>query len=374
MGGFCETSIDIVADPKDVLKDTEIPEWVSEGGQKLFEKAVEIAEGDYPPYEGERLASYDQIGDLVRDDAGVPMQDPETGEYLRSAVEPISFTDPETGEIKTVTPMSKLTEREQRGLEMLETEGDVYQQYIDEAESIAKDIGDQTIDSGTFDYKAFGEADVKPYIDIFQDAIDPALLDIEETFKRRQRDLKLAAGKTGAFGDRMGLEGAELTRGEARETGRISKEAGREGLEFAASQYERDRAAAERQFELNRIAGQTDFDLNQASRKMELDAQMALAPTVQGLMQQEAQGLIAAGEAERVLEQQALDMAYRDYLEQREYPFTALNFALGALKGLPYETREYTMARGGEVVQAPSIYGQTMGGLGALASAYKLLS
>ena len=126
MGGFCETNIDIVADPKDVLKDTEIPEWVSEGGQKLFEKAVEI----------------------VRDDAGVPIQDPETGEYLRSAVEPISFTDPETGEIKTVTPMSKLTEREQRGLEMLETEGDVYQQYIDEAESIAKDIGDQTIDSG----------------------------------------------------------------------------------------------------------------------------------------------------------------------------------------------------------------------------------
>ena len=352
MGGFCETSIDIVADPKDVLKDTEIPEWVSEGGQKLFEKAVEIGEGDYPVYGGERLATYDQLG----------------------GASPINVTDPVTGEVTSVVPRSKLTEGEQTGLQMLQDEGGVYEQYVDEAGRIAGDIAGQRIDSGGFNYNAFGDADISPYLEKFQSAIDPALQDVEETFARRQRDLGLAAGKTGAFGDRMGLEGAELTRGEAREIGRISSEAGRQGLEFAASQFERDRAAKEREFELNRVAGQTDFDMNQASRKMGMDAQLALAPTVQGLMQQEAQGLIASGEAERTLDQQALDLAYRDYLEQREYPFTAVNFALGALKGLPYETREYSMARGGEIVQAPSIYGQTFGGLGALASAYKLLS
>ena len=172
----------------------------------------------------------------------------------------------------------------------------------------------------------------------------------------------------------MGLEGAELTRGEARERGKLLSEAGRAGLEFASGQYERDRAAAERQFELNRIAGQTDFDLNQAGRRIELEAQTKLAPLAQGLVQQESQGLIASGEAQRMLDQQALDLAYRDYVEQREYPFTAVNFAIGALKGLPFETREFCMQRGGECVQTPSVYGQTMGGLGALASAYKLLS
>jgi len=92
------------------------------------------------------------------------------------------------------------------------------------------------------------------------------------------------------------------------------------------------------------------------------------------LIQQEAQGLIGAGEAERMIDQQALELAYKDYVEQREFPFTAVNFALGALKGLPFETREFSMQRGGEFVPTPSVYGQTMGGLGALASAYKLLA
>ena len=32
-------------------------------------------------------------------------------------------------------------------------------------------------------------------------------------------------------------------------------------------------------------------------------------------------------------------MAYGDYLEQRNYPQEQLNFALGALQGVPYETR-----------------------------------
>ena len=172
----------------------------------------------------------------------------------------------------------------------------------------------------------------------------------------------------------MGMEAAELTRGEARERGRLLSEAGRQGLEFASGQFERDRGAAERQFQLNQAARQTDFDLNQASRRMELEAVTSLAPLVQGLVQQEAQGLIGAGEAERLLDQQALEMAYRDYVEQREFPFTSVNFALGALKGLPFETREFTMQRGGEFIKTRSVYGQTIGGLGTLASAYKLLS
>ena len=182
---------------------------------------------------------------------------------------------------------------------------------------------------------------------MFRSAVDPALTDVSETFAKQKRDLDLQAGKTGAFGDRSGIEQAELTRGEARERGNILSQAGRQGLEFSASQYERDRQAAERAFQLGGEERRTNFDLNQASRRMELEAQQSLAPQVQGLIQQEAQGLIGAGEAERLLDQQALEIAYRDYVEQREYPFTALS---------------------------PSVYGQTMGGLGALASAYKLLS
>jgi len=336
MGGLCTTNVQTLPDPKEVLKDTEIPEWVSEGGQKLFQQAAELAGGEFPVFEGDRISTYEDIADP----GGI----------------------------------SKFTAREQEGLQLLEDRGDVYQPFIDRASEISTDIGSQRIDTGQFDYSAFGQEALDKYLPMFTSAVDPALQDVSETFAKRQRDLNLAAGKTGAFGDRRGLESAELTRGEARERGKLLSEAGRQGLEFSSGQFERDRAAAERLFQMNQAARQSDFDLNQASRRMELESVAQLAPQVQGLVQQEAQGLIGAGEAERQLDQQALEMAYRDYVEQREFPFTSLNFALGALKGLPFETREFTMQRGGEFVQSPSVYGQTMGGLGALASAYKLLT
>ena len=49
-----------------------------------------------------------------------------------------------------------------------------------------------------------------------------------------------------------------------------------------------------------------------------------------------------------------------------------LNFALGALQGIPYETLNRQQASGTQFLQQPSIYGQTLGGLGTLASLYAL--
>ena len=44
-------------------------------------------------------------------------------------------------------------------------------------------------------------------------------------------------------------------------------------------------------------------------------------------------------------------MAYGDYLEQRQYPQEMLNFALGALQGVPYETRTIGLEQGQQYVQ-----------------------
>jgi len=352
MGGFCTTDVKTLPDPKNVLTQTEIPEWVSTGGQRLFQQAAELSASDFPLFEAGRLATFEDIADP--------------------------------------TKLSKLSEREQRGLQLLEEEGGVYRPFLERAGTVAGDIGAQrlapeALGTEALGTEAFGAADLERYLPIFQQTVDPALQDVSETYARQRRDLGLAAGERGAFGDRSGLESAELTRGEARERGKLVSEAGRGGLEFAAAQAERDRADAARAYGLTRedarqAYGLTredaarSFDLNQASRRMEGEFMERLAPQSQGLLQQEAQGLLAGGEATRQLDQAALELAYRDYVEQREYPFTAVNFALGALKGLPFETREFSMQRGGEFIQSPSVYGQTMGGLGALASAYKLLA
>ena len=82
--------------------------------------------------------------------------------------------------------------------------------------------------------------------------------------------------------------------------------------------------------------------------------------------------MLAAGEAKRTMDQRALDLAYADYVEQREYPFAMTNFAIGALKGVPYDTKTYGLSQGNQYVQTPSIYGQTIAGLGSLYSAYRL--
>jgi hypothetical protein len=72
------------------------------------------------------------------------------------------------------------------------------------------------------------------------------------------------------------------------------------------------------------------------------------------------------------LDQRALDLAYADYMDQREYPMEMVNFALGALSGTPYNTR----SRRFDVQQGyntnPSVYGQLISGLGAGYSAYKM--
>ena len=109
-----------------------------------------------------------------------------------------------------------------------------------------------------------------------------------------------------------------------------------------------------------------------STAKRATETLQGFAPLVQGLAEQAASGLITAGQAQRTLDQQALDLAYQDYVEQREFPFQMLNFALGALQGVPYETRTIGLEQGQQYVQNPSIYGQTIGGLGSLASAYYL--
>ena len=306
MGGLCTQNVQTLPDPKSILKDTQIPEWVSQGGQQLFGQAAELAQGEFPLFGGKRIAP--------------------------------------------------LTAQEQAGLQVLEDDSGVYKPFLQTGAGLAAQIGQQEITP-----EAFGAAQLAQYQPAFQQAIDPALEDVSETFEKHRLDLGRAAGEIGAFGERRELEAAELTRGEAQERGRLQSEAGRQALEFSAAQFERDRAAEQR-----------SFDLNQASRQMAQQAFTSMAPLAQELSQQEAQGLIGAGEAQRMLEQQALEVAYKDYVEQREYPFTALNFALGALKGLPFETREFTMQRGNQFLPSPSIYGQTLGGLGSLYSAYQL--
>jgi hypothetical protein len=117
-------------------------------------------------------------------------------------------------------------------------------------------------------------------------------------------------------------------------------------------------------------AMRTGFETDEASRIAQMNAYQNMAPLISDLQNQSAAGLISVGEAQRQLDQRALDLAYADYLDQKEYPYEQLNFAMGALSGTPYNkiNRSYNMST--KMSENPSVYAQTFAGLGGLGSAY----
>jgi hypothetical protein len=391
MGGFCTPSYSTLPSSSETVAGTEIPAWVAAAGRTAFERAAEIADSPYPLYTGQRTATY---GD----------------------------------------DNSRRTDEEIKGYNILMNGAESYMPYMNRAGEVADTLG-QGYDGMTQeellgspfqgatreellgDYQGASREDLlgdpfsldsaKPYMDIYQSAMDPAVREIEQQTLRAQQDARdRAAQGGGAFGSRLGImEGTAAGRG-SQAAGDLRAGAAKEGLGFAAGRYDTDRAArfnAENTmrsgFEQDRSArfgadsalrGQYDtdrqarfgadtqarqaYETNEASRIQQMDAYQSMAPLVQDLQTQAAAGLIGAGEARRQLDQQALDLAYADYLDQKMYPQEMLNFTLGALSGTPYNTINRSYTTGSQMTANPSLFGQTLAGMGGLASAYKLMN
>ena len=391
MGGFCTPSYSTLPSSSETVAGTEIPAWVAAAGRTAFERAAEIADSPYPLYTGQRTATY---GD----------------------------------------DNSRRTDEEIKGYNILMNGAESYMPYMNRAGEVADTLG-QGYDGMTQeellgspfqgatreellgDYQGASREDLlgdpfsldsaKPYMDIYQSAMDPAVREIEQQTLRAQQDARdRAAQGGGAFGSRLGImEGTVAGRG-SQAAGDLRAGAAKEGLGFAAGRYDTDRAArfnAENTmrsgFEQDRSArfgadsalrGQYDtdrqarfgadtqarqaYETNEASRIQQMDAYQSMAPLVQDLQTQAAAGLIGAGEARRQLDQQALDLAYADYLDQKMYPQEMLNFTLGALSGTPYNTINRSYTTGSQMTANPSLFGQTLAGMGGLTSAYKLMN
>ena len=388
MAGFCTVSVQDLPTYSETLTQTDIPGYVAAGGKALFEQAAELAQSELPLYQGPRIASYDG---------------------------------------------SKLTPEEQQAFNLLTQSAGTYQPYLDQAFSAASGLGgtfdqqtrDQLIGQGldlpTYSgatreeligtpSEQFSLEQAQPFLDIYQQATDPAIREIEQQAISAANQARARAATGGAFGgSRLGLVEGTIAGDAASAAGDARAQAAREGLSFAAQQFGEDRAAQLAQAERDRAArfqaeaaargqfvsdrealmsqserdraarfaaesaGRAGFETEQAANLRRAEQLQSFAPLVQGLQEQAASGMLSAGEARRQLDQMALDLAYADFVEQRQAPFSRLNFALGALKGIPYEQTQFSLSQGQQYVQSPSIYGQTLGGLGSLASAYYMM-
>jgi hypothetical protein len=387
MGSFCTPSYTELPSSSETVAGTEIPSWVAAAGRTAFERAAELANSPYPKYEGARTATFG--GD-------------------------------------------RRTEEERMGADILTKGAESYMPYVNRASEVADTLGggydamsQEELLGSPFkgasreellgDYQGatreellgdpFSLESAKPYMDIYQNAMNPALREIEEQTLRAQNEARARASTGGGgFGSRLGIMEATTAGEGIQAAGDLRAQAAREGLGFAAGRYDTDRqarAATEQQmrgqFEQDRSArfgadaalrGQYDtdrqarfgaddaarnaYETNEASRIQQMSAYQNMAPLVQDLQTQAAAGLITSGEARRQLDQQALDLAYADYLDQKMYPQEMLNFTLGALSGTPYNTINRSYTQGSQMSANPSLYGQTLAGMGGLYSAYKM--
>jgi hypothetical protein len=172
-----------------------------------------------------------------------------------------------------------------------------------------------------------------------------------------------SALRSGAEQDRsarFGAESALRSRSEQDRTARFGAE------DVMRGQYDADRAS---RFGAE-DALRSSYATEEGARQTQQNIYQNMAPMVQGLQEQAAAGLISTGEARRRLDQMALDMAYSDYQDQRQYPQQMVNFALGALQGTPYNTQSYSQGMQQQYAAQPSIYGQSLGALGTGLGAY----
>ena len=387
MGSFCTPSYSELPSSGEVVEGTEIPAWVAAAGRTTFERAAELANSPYPLYEGARTATFG--GD-------------------------------------------RRTEEERMGADILKRGAESYMPYMNRAGEVADTLGggyDSMSSSellgdpfqgasredllgnyqGATREELLGDPfsldSAQPYMDIYQDAMNPAVREIEEQTMRAQNEARARASTGGGgFGSRLGIMEATTAGEGAQAAGDLRAQAAREGLGFAAGRYDTDRqarAATEQQmrgqFEQDRSArfgadaalrGQYDtdrqarfgandaarstFETEESSRINQMNAYQGMAPLVQDLQTQAAAGLITSGEARRQLDQQALDLAYADYVDMKMYPQEMLNFSLGALSGTPYNTINRSYSTGSQMSANPSLYGQALAGMGGLYSAYKM--
>jgi hypothetical protein len=419
MGSFCTPSYTELPSSSETVAGTEIPSWVAAAGRTAFERAAELANSPYPTYEGARTATYggDRRTEEERMGADILTKGAESYMPFMNKASGVADTlgrgyDAMSQEELLGSPFKGASREELLGSYSGASREDLLGDY--QGATRKELLGDP-----------FSLESAQPYMDIYQDAMNPAVREIEEQTIRAQNEARArAATGGGGFGSRLGIMEATTAGEGAQAAGDLRAQAAREGLGFASGRYDTDRAsrfnaentmrsgfeqdraarfnaenAMRGQFEQDRSArfgadaalrSQYDIDrqarfgaddaarnayeTNEASRIQQMNAYQNMAPLVQDLQTQAAAGLITTGEARRQLDQQALDLAYADYLDQKMYPQEMLNFTLGALSGTPYNTINRSYTSGSQMSANPSLYGQAIAGMGGLASAYKIMN
>lgn len=194
-------------------------------------------------------------------------------------------------------------------------------------------------------------SNLQPYMNPFQQAVIDR--NLQENTRQGQiaiNQINANAAQSGAFGgSRHGIVEALQRRDEGLRATDIANQGNLQNFQQAQNQFN-----------------------NERNRYLQAGSGLAgLAGSRQQMAHTDAANLAGIGQGKRDMSQANLDLAYGDYITQREAPWRNLNMQMAALQGTPYESQNFgtQMAKQTPIVQnRGSTFGNVVGGLGMLGS------
>ena len=386
-GSMCSQTTMQLPEYGETFSTTDLPAWVSAGGRALFDQSVGLASSPQVASSIDKLASYGPDGNLLTEDEQLAAQ------IIRDGAGDFQpFLDKAEGVAGTLNQgFDSATRSELLGDDY---SGMTNDQLMGNYQGASRD----DLLGGDFSLE-----NAQPYLDIYQGAQDASIRELERQTQRNQMQTRANAARSGSFGgSRLGISEAMIGSEGAMGAADLRARAAAEGLGFAANrfdtdrgarfdaenvmrgQYESDRASRfdtegmrRNQFDADRSSRfaaedtlRAGYQSDEANRVQQMSAYQNLAPLTQSLQQAAAGGLISSGEARRRLDQAVLDIAREEELQNENKAFERLNFALGALQGVPYQQQNFGYKLGATTDSGPSIFGQALGTAGAIATGY----
>jgi hypothetical protein len=178
---------------------------------------------------------------------------------------------------------------------------------------------------------------MSPYID---QVLNRTQTRIRQATDMAQQSNNMNQHQSGAFGDaRHGIAAGQIEEKGIQEMGDASANA------YAAAY---DNAMGLRQYDINNLFGADQASQARADQFMQyLDS------------------LYRSGSNQQNLDQNSLELAYQDFLNQQNYPLEQYNLLVSGLNQTPYETSSTSKTK----TPAPSTGAQILGAIGSIASA-----
>ena len=332
------------APTKSTVTQTSLPEYAEPYFKDIMDWAQTESKQDYQPYTGTRIQGYD------------PLQEE-------------AFTDITTAGRGTPEGMQAA----QTYLQGLFPEGGGPSAFKATDYSSMADMFDPT--TNQYDPSTAYQEYMDPYL---TEVMDKQRSREQRLFEQQQQQGRADAIRSGAFGGcrealRRGQAQTELDRRLGEQEAGLRSAAYQTAQQQAQQQFAQQMARQLQQAQLGIQAGQAGAaeELQEAQYGLQAAGQMAgLDPQVFSQQIAQAEALGGVGAAQQQMDQSSLDLAYQDWVNQRDYTKNMINFYNAILRGVPVNPQSEVL----EYQPPPSLGGQIVGGGLGLAGLVKGMS